>query len=303
MSAPTIGFVGLGNMGLPMASNIAAAGFDLVGYDVAGTENRIPEGASSANSIAEVIQRADSVLLSVPDGTATLEIVDQIIATTDRRAKVVIDLSTVGPVAAQNAASALKPFGIAYVDGPVSGGVAGARAKTVALMFGGPTEIFESHRTLLASFSGKVFHVGESAGHGQAMKLLNNYLSATALAASSEAFALGQAYGLDLATMVDVVNVSTGRNSATSDKFPNRVLTGTYDTGFFTHLMAKDVRLFNSIAEQAGTQHTVSDAVEAIWDQVEAAMPGSDFSEIWKFTGERGHTSASVISRDVPCEG
>jgi 3-hydroxyisobutyrate dehydrogenase len=147
--------------------------------------------------------------------------------------------------------------------------------------------VFETHRALLESFAGNVFHVGERAGHGQAMKLLNNFLSATALAASSEALALGQAYGLDLETMLDVVNVSTGRNSATSDKFPNRVLTGTYDTGFFTHLMAKDVRLFNSVAAEAGTARAVSEAVGAVWNAFEAAMPGSDFSEIWRFVGER----------------
>jgi 3-hydroxyisobutyrate dehydrogenase-like beta-hydroxyacid dehydrogenase len=143
--------------------------------------------------------------------------------------------------------------------------------------------VFESHRDVLASFAGNVFHVGEQAGQGQAMKLLNNFLSATALAATSEAFAFGQAYGLDLETMLDVVNVSTGRNSATYDKFPNRVLTGTYDTGFHTRLMAKDVRLFNSVAGEVGTPHEVSMAVGAVWNACEDAMPASDFSEIWKF--------------------
>lgn len=279
----TIGFVGLGNMGAPMAANIVAAGFELIGYDAAGTEGRLPEGASAAASIGEVAQRCETMVLSVPDGAVTLAIVDEIIATSDRSVDVVLDLSTVGPVAAQQAAERLAEVGIRYVDGPVSGGVAGARARTIALMFGGPTDVFESHRALLDSFAGNVFHVGDSAGQGQAMKLLNNFLSATALAASSEALALGAAYGLDLQTMLDVVNVSTGRNSATYDKFPNRVLTGTYDTGFHTRLMAKDVRLFNTVSEQAGTAHMVSAAVGDVWNAFEDAMPGSDFSEIWKF--------------------
>ena len=155
------------------------------------------------------------------------------------------------------------------------------------MMFGGPTALFESHREVLASFAGNVFHVGEEAGQGQAMKLLNNFLSATALAATSEAFALGQAYGLGLETMLEVVNVSTGRNSATYDKFPNRVLTGTYDTGFHTRLMAKDVRLFNSVAGEAGTLHEVSAAVGHVWNACEDAMPASDFSEIWKYVSRR----------------
>ena len=114
-----------------------------------------------------------------------------------------------------------------------------------------------------------------------------NFLSATALAATSEAFALGQAYGLGLETMLDVVNVSTGRNSATYDKFPNRVLTGTYDTGFHTRLMAKDVRLFNSVAREVGTLHQVSQAVGAVWNACEDAMPASDFSEIWKYVSRQ----------------
>lgn len=278
-----IGFIGLGNMGLPMAANVVSGGFDLVGYDAAGTEGRLPHGASAADSVAAVVNVAETVLLSVPDGTVTSAIVDEILAAPERTTTVVVDLSTVGPVVAQDAAARLAAIGIEYVDGPVSGGVAGARARTIALMFGGPTAVLESVTPVLDSISTNVFHVGERAGHGQAMKLLNNFLSATALAASSEALAFGQAYGLTLQTMLDVVNVSTGRNTATSDKFPNRVLTGTYDTGFFTHLMAKDVRLFTSVAAEVGTARQIGGAVEDVWNACEAAMPGSDFSEIWKF--------------------
>jgi 3-hydroxyisobutyrate dehydrogenase-like beta-hydroxyacid dehydrogenase len=290
MSDRVYGFLGLGNMGAPMAANIAAAGFELIGYDSAGTDGRLPDGAVGADSIGAVVGGADTVLLSVPDGAVTLALVDEIIAVPDRRATVIIDLSTVGPVAAHHAEERLAEIGVAYVDGPVSGGVAGARARTISLMFGGPTDVFDRHKALLESFAGNVFHVGQRAGHGQAMKLLNNYLSATALAATSEAFALGQAFGLDLPTMLDVVNVSTGRNSATYDKFPNRVLTGTYDTGFYTRLMAKDVRLFNDVALAVGTSHRVSDAVGDVWNAFEEAMPSSDFSEIWRFVGESRDT-------------
>lgn len=278
-----VGFVGLGNMGAPMATNVAAAGFETVTFDVAGT--------GSAASLAEVAARADTVLLSVPDGAASLTVVDGIAAAPDRRVGTVIDLSTVGPTAAREAADRLATVGVVYCDGPVSGGVAGARAGTISVMFGGPAAVFEANRALLSAFAGNVFHVGELAGQGQAMKLLNNFLSATALAASSEALAMGAAFGLDLATMLDVVNVSTGRNTATSDKFPNRVLTGTYDTGFATRLMAKDVRLFNEVAVSAGTSTAVGAAVGAIWDACESAMPASDFSEIWRYVS--GPTDAA----------
>jgi 3-hydroxyisobutyrate dehydrogenase-like beta-hydroxyacid dehydrogenase len=281
MSERVYGFLGLGNMGSPMAANIAAAGFEVVGYDAAGTKDRRPDGVHAADSIGEVVARADTVLLSVPDGRVTLAIADQIAGATDRRVAVVIDLSTVGPVAASRGRRAIggSRRHLRRRSGIRRSG--GSEARTISLMFGGPTEVFEPRRA--RQLAGNVFHVGEEAGQGQAMKLLNNFLSATALAATSEAFALGQAFGLDLETMLDVVNVSTGRNSATYDKFPNRVLTGTYDTGFHTRLMAKDVRLFNSVAGETGTLHEVSHAVGSVWNAAEDAMPASDFSEIWKY--------------------
>jgi len=195
----------------------------------------------------------------------------------------VIDLSTVGPAAAAEAAALLDAAGITYCDGPVSGGAAGARAATISLMFSGPVEVLEEHRALLDSFTGNVFHVGDRAGQGQAMKLANNYLSATALAATSEAIAFGLANGLDMGTMVDVLNVSTGRNSATADKFPNRIITGSYDAGFSTSHMTKDVGLFVDGASSLGTAHAVAEAVTATWRGCDEKLPGSDFTEIWKY--------------------
>jgi 3-hydroxyisobutyrate dehydrogenase len=217
-----------------------------------------------------------------------MAIAHDLAAATDRRVTTVVDLSTVGPAVAEEAEELLAGTGITYVDGPVSGGVAGARAGTISLMFGGPAEVLDAHRAVLAAFAGNVFHVGTRAGQGQAMKLLNNYLSATALAATSEALAFGAANGLDLATMIDVLNVSTGRNSATVDKFPNRVMTGTYDAGFHTALMAKDLRLYVEMVERSGTTKDVGAAVSAVWQAADASMPGSDFTEIWKHVSRKG---------------
>ena len=115
------------------------------------------------------------------------------------------------------------------------------------------------------------------------MKLLNNFLAATGIAASSEAFAFGQRIGLDLKTMVDVVNVSTGRNMATLDKFPNRVLTGTYDAGFTNRLLLKDVLLYQSAARQAGTPVPVGAPVAEVWQRFEEAAPGSDITRMFPF--------------------
>jgi 3-hydroxyisobutyrate dehydrogenase-like beta-hydroxyacid dehydrogenase len=277
-----VGFVGLGNMGHPMASRIAAAGFEVVAFDAAGTTERLPAGASAALDVGDLAARADTILLSVPDGASTAAIVDAVVAAPSRRVTTLVDLSTVGPRAAADAAQILAPLGVTYVDGPVSGGVAGARAGTVSLMFAGPPSVLDDHRPLFEAFA-KVFPVGSSAGQGQAMKLLNNFLSATALASTSEALAFGEAHGLDMAVMVDVLNASTGRNSATVDKFPNRVMTGTYDAGFHTRLMAKDLRLYVETVRAAGTADDVGSTVSDVWQRTDAALPDSDFTEIWRF--------------------
>jgi 3-hydroxyisobutyrate dehydrogenase len=282
------GFIGLGNMGQPMAANLARAGFDVVGFDAAGTTERLPPRVRAAAGAADVWATADTVLLSLPDGAAVLEVVDEIVTSAPRRVTTVIDLSTVGPAVAVSAATQLAAVDVIYADGPVSGGVAGARAATISLMFAGPDEVFDAHRTALEAFAGNVFRVGSHPGQGQVMKLLNNILSATALAATSEALAFGRAHGLEMGAMLDVLNVSTGRNSATADKFPNRIVTGTYDAGFRTALMAKDARLYVDSTERAGVSAAVARVVAELWTQADAAMPGSDFTRIWQFVSGTG---------------
>jgi len=230
-----------------------------------------------------VMAAADVVLLSLPDGSATGAVVDMVVALDDRAVDTIVDLSTVGPSTAVEAAAALAAVGVTYVDGPVSGGVSGAVAGTISLMFAGPDRVLERHQSLLECFSGNVFVVGSEAGQGQAMKLLNNFLSATALAATSEAVVFGDRLGLDMNVMLDVLNASTGRNSATCDKFPNQVVTGAYATGFRTQLMTKDVELYLAAVRSAGTPDSVGAAVAATWQSCDAGMPGSDFSEIYRF--------------------
>ena len=283
MMPGTIGFIGLGSMGRPIATNLAAAGFDLVCFDAAGTSERLPDGAAAAASATEVFDGTDTTLISVPDGAATTALIADLERASRRRVTTVVDLSTVGPTVARGAAARLEPLGVVYCDGPVSGGVAGAQAGTISLMFAGPATVFDAHRSVLDAMSSNVFHVGEHAGQGQAMKLLNNFLSAVALAATSEAIAFGAAAGLDMGVMLNVLNVSSGRNTATADKFPNRVLTGTFDAGFRTQLMNKDVALYLESAADAGAPSVVANAVGSVWAAANAAMPGSDFSEIWKY--------------------
>lgn len=277
------GFIGLGDMGKPMATNIAAAGFALHVYDAAGTLSRAPTGAVACDDVAAVVERCDSVFLSVPDGPASYAVLQAIADVQSRQTHTVIDLSTTGVADARNNASYAKRFDIEYIDCPVSGGRAGATAGTITLIYAGSHQTLEAHREVLSAFSGNLFQVGEKAGQGQAMKLLNNFLSAVAMAATSEAIAYGLHEDLDMKTMLDVLNVSTGQNTATKDKFVNRILTGTYDAGFRTRLMRKDVGLYRQAIADANTPHRIADAVDAVWAAFENDMPDGDFTEIFKF--------------------
>jgi 3-hydroxyisobutyrate dehydrogenase-like beta-hydroxyacid dehydrogenase len=285
VSVNRYGFVGLGHMGAPMAANIAKGGWQLNVYDKAGTHARAPAGTTAA-TLAEIAKTATTVLLSVPDGYASLAVAQDLIGFDGLATHTVIDLSTIGIAAAERVHETLAAAGVRYIDAPVSGGVAGARAATLTVMWAGPAELLERHRPVLAALARNIFHVGERPGQGQALKLLNNFLSATALAATSEAVLFGQAQGLDLKTIIDVVNVSTGRNTATSDKFPNRILSGTFDAGFSTALMHKDLSLYMESARQASTPAAVGAVVDELWQRLDATLPGSDISEIYTWLRE-----------------
>ena len=276
------GFIGLGQMGGPMAGNIAANGFPLTVYDKAGTQGLAPESTQLGADAADVARIADTVFLSVPDGEVSLIVVNEIIASVDRRTSVIIDLSTIGPAAAREANARCKAAGITYIDAPVSGGQAGARAGTITIMLAGPKAVVDLHRDVLSGFTKNLFHVGEEAGQGQAVKILNNFLSGTAMVASTEAVLYGLSQGIDMKTILDVVNVSTGQNTATADKFPRRILTETFDAGFATALLTKDVNLFVDNAREAGTPTKIAEAITEVWDKTNDALPGSDITMVYR---------------------
>lgn len=277
------GFAGLGQMGGPMAANIAAAGFDLCVFDKAGTAERAPEGSKPVDSLVDLAAGTDTLFLSLPDGPVCLDVAGQLAAMKDPAVSVVIDLSTIGLEAAKEADRILAGAGIQYIDAPVSGGQSGAIAGTITVMWGGPKDVMENHRDVIMAIAKNLFHVGDKAGHGQTVKLLNNFLSGTAMVATSEAVAFGLSQGVEMKTLLDVVNVSTGQNTATSDKFPNRILTGTYDAGFKTKLLTKDVGLFLDNAKAAGTPVEIAEAIAGLWRRCNEALPDSDFTRIYEF--------------------
>ncbi len=287
MSAPaTLGFIGLGQMGQPMAANIAKGPTPLHCYDlVAG---RAPEKAIEKTSLAAVVAEAETTFLSLKDGDIVNAIATEIAAMENVAGKVIVDMSTIGPDAAKQAAATLKAAGVTYIDAPVSGGRQGALKASIAIIWGGPKVEMDRHRAIIDLFCANAFHVGEEPGQGQAVKLLNNFLTATSMSATTEAVLFGLHHGIDMKTIIDVVKVSTGNNTAISDKFPNRILPRTFDAGFFAELMNKDVQLYRRYVEEAGTPSQIGAQVADVWQQVEDALPPqSDFTRIFEVLEQR----------------
>jgi 3-hydroxyisobutyrate dehydrogenase-like beta-hydroxyacid dehydrogenase len=283
----TVGFIGLGNMGSALAANLAQAGFAVVAHDALGAK-RAPQGIAFAASAAEVARRSRVVLLSLPDGDASEQVARALVCASDRRTTHVIDSSTIGVRAARAIAALLAESGVDYVDAPVSGGVSGARARTLAVIYAGSAHACARVEPVLAGLSDRRYRVGDRPGLAQAMKLANNFLSATALAATSEAIAFGQSLGLDMATMLEVLDASSGQSSATSDKFPNHVLNGRYASGFANSLMAKDLRLYLGAVAESGRETAIGAVTASVWDRFAASEPGVDFTRIFPFVAGSG---------------
>jgi 3-hydroxyisobutyrate dehydrogenase-like beta-hydroxyacid dehydrogenase len=279
-----IGLVGLGAMGLPIAGAILGAGHELVvhDHDPAAVEAAVALGATSAPGARAVADAAAIVFVSLPAPGIVREVACGEAGLLGGGAiEIYVDLSTTGAVVASEVAGALVAAGIAVLDAPVSGGVAGAEAHTLAVMASGEAAVFERVRPLLELFARSIFRVGSTPGQGQTVKLLNNLLSATAMAATSEALTFGVAAGLDPATMLEVFNAGSGQNTATSQKFPAQVLTRRFASGFRLELMAKDVEL--CIAEARGERFPMllGGLVQQLWTLARAQSESTaDHTEI-----------------------
>lgn len=269
MSNAPIGFVGLGSMGAPIAKRLLDAGQQLVVFDV--SQERLEAfgklGAAIAASPSDVADQAEVVLVSLP----TPEIVKQVVLGDQglafgRKIRIYLDLSTTGPKAAQEVGDALRERNIAALDSPVSGGVGGAVAGTLALMVSGDPAAVEEVLPMLRQF-GKPGIVGTKVGQGHSLKLINNLMSATHLAITAEAMVLGVKAGLDPDAMLEIINTGSGRNAATEERFPNHVLTRTFNNGFANALMRKDVRLCLEMAENLQVPLWVGTAVDRLWMQ------------------------------------
>ena len=285
-----IGFIGLGNMGQPMARRLIAAGHKLIVYDTRNdaVAPLVAMGAQVASSPADVADRVETVMASLP----SLQISEKVAlgeggVIEGKRIKRFIDLSTTGATVAAKIAAGLARKNIVQIDCPVSGGVGGASKGTLAVMVSGPKAEIDLVKDVLAVF-GKVFVIGEQAGMAQTMKLANNFLSATAMAATSEAVAMGVKAGLDPTVMIDVINAGSGRTTASDGKFPQAILPRTFNYGVATALMLKDVRLCVEQAKSLNVPNSVMSAVLDQWETTNKEFGGdSDFTAIVKMVEQR----------------
>ncbi|MFZ1909485.1 MAG: NAD(P)-dependent oxidoreductase [Burkholderiales bacterium] len=272
----TVAFVGLGQMGRPMAANLEQAGFTLRSYDL--------KGGGNCASAAETAVGAEVFLTMLPDGKAVRECVR---GARLPKGMLVLDMSSSDPVDTRSLGEELAARGIGLVDAPVSGGVKKAHDATLAIMAGGEAAQIERVRPLLEKMGGRIFLTGPL-GSGHAMKALNNYVSAAGMIATAEALVAGARFGLDPAVMTDILNASSGRNNTTEVKVKQFMLSGSFASGFSTGLMVKDVATAAHLADAVGASAEFAHHCTAIWRQAAQALgPGADHTAIYDFVAKR----------------
>lgn len=287
MADLTIGMAGMGNLGGPIAERLAEK-FPVLGYDPAPADPAATSAVTRVAAPGELARRADIVALCLPTPEAVLATVESLAAVPPalRRARTVVDLSTVGVPTAERAARIAEAAGLAYVDSPVSGGVPRARNGTLAVMCAGDPAAIAAAEPLQRQIATRVFVMGSRPGLGQAMKLANNIISAAALAVTSEALIFGGRLGLDPRQMIDVINVSTGRTEVSEIKFVQTILPRNY-RGAYARVMGKDVSLFLDSARSAGLEAPVASRTGDVWSRFVADAPLADFQFIYEYLRDR----------------
>lgn len=291
--AEKIGFIGIGAMGTPMAGNLASAGHDLVIYDA--DPQRTQAFASShkvkvAAGLEEVGRLCTTVITMLPDGKAVRRVLcgdhddfRDCVASTIGKGSIVLDMSSSSPVGTRELGPLLAARGIRLIDAPVSGGVKRAVTGELAIMVGGDGGLLEVCRPILEKLGTQIFHAG-ALGAGHAIKALNNYVSAAGLVAACEAAITGKRFGLDPEVVVDILNASSGMNNTTKVKLKQFMLSGAFNAGFSTGLMAKDLRTALEIATAAGGPSPLAKHCVEIWNEAEKTLgPGADHTAMFKY--------------------
>jgi 3-hydroxyisobutyrate dehydrogenase len=288
-----IGFIGLGNMGLPMAANLLKAGHEVRGYDVAApvVATFAGLGGTAADGIAAACSGAEAIVTMLPAGAHVREVYGApggVIASAPAGA-LLIDSSTIDVAAAREVAAAAAGKGFAIVDAPVSGGVGGATGGTLTFMVGGTAEAFARARPVLEHMGRTIVHAGGS-GNGQAAKICNNMILGVSMIAVSEAFLLAEKLGLDAQSLFDIAAKSSGQCWSLTTycpvpgPVPSSPANRDYQAGFTAAMMLKDLKLARAAATASGAATPLGTAAEGLYDAfAEKGHAGEDFSGIIRF--------------------
>jgi len=282
MSELVVGFLGLGQQGRPIAERLASS-YQVLAYDPVLEPGSDGHPFEVLADLQSVIRSTDVVFFCLPNPTVSLEVSREVAAVTDRRATLIVELSTIGPKTSRECCEIIRGSGLAYVDCPVSGGVVPAQNGTMTTMLAGADADLAVVKPLLSTFSNNIFEMGSEPSLGQVMKVTNNVITATSMAVTSEAVLCGVSLGLDMSTMVDVLNVSTGRTSASEDKFPQAVIPRNFNYGATGATVNKDVGLFLEAAGLAGSPIGLSQATKDFWNRYVQAHPTRDFTQVYEY--------------------
>ncbi|WP_231443636.1 NAD(P)-dependent oxidoreductase [Brevibacterium zhoupengii] len=277
-----IAVIGLGAMGGAMASTLSRTGWDVTGVDPSeeAREKACSNGVTPSSDISTVVGH-EYVLMSLPNADLVRDTVPKVLSQPGTVA--IVDTTTSDPGTSREMSKLAREQGTAFVDAPVSGGRVGAASGTLSAFVGGSESDLEKSRSVLETLTSGAFkHLG-GPGAGNVVKLINNALSATNLIATGEALAIAQAWGVDPEIAAQSVSAATGTSRATSHMYPDWILSGTYDSGFSTGLMARDIALAVQIGQEVGSDPAVLNRASSIWEQTrEHIGTNSDFSEIGK---------------------
>lgn len=278
--AETVAFIGLGHMGGPMSTRLVQAGFPVRGFDLSGPARRAlaDAGGTASGDLASAVRGVPVILLMLPDSGSVEAVVrsEQFVA---GPGTTVVDMSSSEPTRTRALAAELADRGLILVDAPVSGGVARARTGELTIMTGGEPAHLARVAPVLAPLGTAIRAGGVGSGH--AVKALNNLLSATHLLVTCEAILAGERFGLDPETMLSIFNSSSGRSGSTENKWPNFILSGSFDSGFSLRLMLKDMRIATALADQVGVPEPLGHAATDLWAKAaEALDPAADHTEI-----------------------
>lgn len=282
-----LGFIGVGDMGGPLARRLLRAGFELAVHDTnrSAVDALVADGARAVASAREMGAEADLVFACLPSP----EISERVALGEDGvaqggRVRLYVEMSTIGSKALENIARGLLARSIAVLDAPVSGGPVGERAGRLTCFVAAPRADFDAAEPALRGLSDRLFHVGERPGQAQVLKLANNLLNAANLSHAIEMVLMARRAGIDEATAIEVINASTGRSRATEETFKTQILSGAFHTGARLAILQKDVALAVQEAHGLGVEHGAATAVRALWDEAVArGHGGEDLSRIYHF--------------------